>query len=295
LGLKYNVTPRFDLGLEYLYNPTRTDVLDAFSYEVFKNRTPDSYSNVNISLGYKFGKGEDKRHVDWINPVESVYASLEKIDSQASKLAQLVTDEDGDGVADLFDKEPKTPKGAKVWGDGSVVDIDKDGIPDHLDKEPFSEPGAEVAADGSMVDRDNDGIPDYRDEETNTPNGVAVDRLGKTIKLAGSGGQCCDCKNLIFPALKFQTGSARIDYASTAILHQIAETLKKCPEANLVLESYSYRNKTGASINYKRANAAIDYLNAHYAIPRDRFEHKPSDSLGSKQNLDKNTLIFHLP
>lgn len=63
----------------------------------------------------------------------------------------LTADLDGDGVQNLYDKCPDTPKGVAV--DGS----------------------------GCPVDRDKDGVPDYLDDETNTPYGMPVDSAGVAL------------------------------------------------------------------------------------------------------------------
>src|SRR5690606_28565073 len=51
---------------------------------------------------------------------------------------RLYTDTDGDGVADLFDKEPNTPAGSVVSGGGVAMDLDKiirDAIKNNLPKD----------------------------------------------------------------------------------------------------------------------------------------------------------------
>jgi outer membrane protein OmpA-like peptidoglycan-associated protein len=47
-------------------------------------------------------------------------------------------DTDGDGVVDMYDKEPNTPKESKVYGDGVSVDSDMDYVPDYRDDCPFA-------------------------------------------------------------------------------------------------------------------------------------------------------------
>lgn len=292
LGLRYKVSPMIDLGLDYQLSPTRTDVLDGYSYPVHPNRTFDSYSSFLVNLGVKLGRKDDKRHVDWINPVTEIYAAISKIDSSNSDIKELLADDDNDGVANYFDKDPNTEEGAKTWGDGTAVDIDKDGVPDHLDKEPLSEAGAEVGSDGRMIDKDGDLIPDYRDTDANTPKGASVDQFGKHITVGGSGGSCCNCDDLIYPDLQYAPGSSRLDYASTILLYEIAQNMRKCPDAKVSIESFSHRNKSASNLNERRFNAAVDYLNAHYNIPRNRFNHKETEASGKELQEKRNTLIF---
>jgi len=46
-------------------------------------------------------------------------------------------DSDGDGVTDMYDKEPNTPKESRVYGNGVSIDSDMDAIPDYRDDCPF--------------------------------------------------------------------------------------------------------------------------------------------------------------
>ena len=48
------------------------------------------------------------------------------------------SDEDNDGIIDIIDECPHTPKSIKVDLMGCPIDTDKDGVPDHIDKEPNS-------------------------------------------------------------------------------------------------------------------------------------------------------------
>ena len=75
-----------------------------------------------------------------------------------------IVDTDDDGVIDQLDKDPNTPVGVMVYGDGTPVDSDQDTIPDYLDKCPFVK--GRVDNDGCpfIGDKDRDGIPDREDK-----------------------------------------------------------------------------------------------------------------------------------
>tara|TARA_B100000809_G_scaffold43630_1_gene37845 strand:+ start:10137 stop:13775 length:3639 start_codon:yes stop_codon:yes gene_type:complete len=100
----------------------------------------------------------------------------------------IMVDSDNDGVMDQFDKDPNTPEGASVYGNGIPIDSDRDGLPDYKDKCPLKSgpveqegcPDTEDQFDWS--DSDGDGVVNQFDKEPNTPadarvygNGVAVD------------------------------------------------------------------------------------------------------------------------
>ncbi|WP_139956116.1 OmpA family protein [Flavicella sediminum] len=98
-------------------------------------------------------------------------------------------DSDGDGVVNEFDKEPNTPKNARVYGNGVAVDSDYDDVPDHMDDCPFKPgsvenkgcPEIKGAIKGNTIDTDQDGVIDLYDKEANTPFGVKVYSNGVAI------------------------------------------------------------------------------------------------------------------
>lgn len=269
-GFKRNVGKMLDVGVEYKNHYTRSDNIDGFSFPVWRNRVFDFYGLLSLQASIKLG-GKDgiDDHYDWLNPVESIYTTLDSLEEIKEKVDLLLLDTDEDGVADYFDKEPDTDKDAWVWGSGEAADIDMDGIPDYKDAEPYSERGAIVDADGIMVDADNDGVPDYRDEDTKTQAGALVNpRTGSAVRV---GGACCDCDDVILPSIVFDNGSSRINPEFYGVLYNVAEKMKACPDLKVMAAGYAVRSKSGSQLAFKRANAIIDYLNANYNIPRDRF------------------------
>jgi outer membrane protein OmpA-like peptidoglycan-associated protein len=271
VGTKRNLGEWLDIGIEYKNHYTRSDNIDAFSFPVWRNRVMDFYGLLSVQGSIKLG-GKDgvTDHYDWLNPVESIYSTLDSMKQLEEKVDLMLLDTDDDGVADYWDKEPETPEGNWVWGSGETADIDMDGVPDNIDAEPFSERGAIVDKDGVMVDVDNDNVPDYRDEDTKTQTGVLVNpRTGTAVK--GGGGACCDCEDVILPAVVFDNGSSRIKPEFYGALYAVAEKMKACPDLKVLASGYAVRSKSGSQLAFKRTNAIIDYLNANYNIPRDRF------------------------
>ena len=64
------------------------------------------------------------------------FEKKEKIDVDIESFNR--SDEDNDGIIDIIDECPHTPKSIKVDLMGCPIDTDKDGVPDHIDKEPNS-------------------------------------------------------------------------------------------------------------------------------------------------------------
>lgn len=282
VGVKYNVLPILDLGIEYRMNFTRSDNLDAFSYPVWRNRYADFYSIFGFQASLKFGSKDNiEEHYDWLNPVEDIYSTMDTLMEIGDKVELLLVDDDEDGVANYYDKEPESEKDAWVFGNGVAADIDRDGVPDHRDEQPYSEKGSEVDVNGVMVDVDKDNVPDYRDDDTKTPAKALVDGGGNEIniaKIVSESAACCDCENVMLPAIVFDNGSARIKPEFYGALYSVAEKMKQCPNLNVDATGYAYRSKSGSNLATKRINAIIDYLNANYNIPRDRFEANNSGS-----------------
>jgi outer membrane protein OmpA-like peptidoglycan-associated protein len=88
-------------------------------------------------------------------------------------------DTDRDGVLDLVDHCPDTPRGALVdKHDGCPWDLDQDGIMEGLDKCPDTQGGWPVDESGCPLDSDGDAVPDGADDCVDTPMGAIVDERG---------------------------------------------------------------------------------------------------------------------
>lgn len=173
LAVHYELTPRFDLGLDFTYNYVNTEKMDAtvgglsdyqtqqgiwtFAKGESKN---DGWGMASIALTYKLGKnavrakkgvydaGSGRYHLRWANPQSLIPVPYNPTMDDADSIAKanmpkpvdprLYTDSDGDGVADLFDKEANTPAGSVVSGGGVAMDLDKiirDAIKNNLPKD----------------------------------------------------------------------------------------------------------------------------------------------------------------
>jgi len=287
-GIKFKLSKTIDLGIEDAYHFTFTDLLDGFQYVHINNKKRDDfYSMTGVTLTVKLGtRKRDKEHIEWRNPIEGIYARLDKLDRRVD---MLYKDSDGDGISDVFDKDNNTPEGVKVYGDGTSVDSDNDGVPDYKDVEPFSDPGAKVDENGKSIDSDGDGVPDSRDLEPNTPKGNMVNFQGQSIgnKFAtkeevkelgdGRGG-------FFFPSIYFQYNQANIVREYESELQSIAKTMRE--NTGLVLKVIGYCDVRGTDpynddLGMRRAKAVIDYMVRVYGFPASSFE---PVSMGKRQN-----------
>jgi len=304
VGVKRNFGKILDLGVELKMHYTRSDNLDALSAPVWRNRFTDYYTLISFQASFKIksNKENDENHYDWLNPVESIYEKMDSISAIANALAK---DSDGDGVADFFDKDPNTPENVNVYGNGLAVDSDGDGIIDANDDEPFSDKGATVDNKGAMIDSDMDGIPDYRDEDPSSPSNSVVNNKGVHITSAPSssgspassgGAGCCDCNDVLFPPVVFESGSSKIKPEFYGILHEIAMKMKECPDLKIRTIGYpdgSVGAKSGEQLSRMRVNAVVDYLNDYYGIQRNRIsvDYKTTEDSGSRYQKNKKVEI----
>lgn len=138
IGVKLRLTDKIHMNLNVAYNISMSDFIDNYK----ANNNTDNYYFGYANLQYVIGKRvfapsevpkEDTRYKD----VD--FTSLEN------------ADEDGDGVKDVNDECPNSPKGTKVDSKGCPKDGDGDGVPDHLDKEPNTKKGALVDENGTTL------------------------------------------------------------------------------------------------------------------------------------------------
>ncbi|MFZ9777546.1 MAG: OmpA family protein [Schleiferiaceae bacterium] len=202
-----------------------------------------------------------------VKDLEAEVASLK------GELTKVQKDSDGDGVADAFDLEPNTPKGALIDGSGRALDLDGDGVRHELDVDPFSQRGVRVDASGAEMDSDGDGVADSKDKEPNTPAGSLVNFQGKRIEV--SGGISNSVASAFIPEVMFATNSVTVSADEEAKLAVVAKMLKANP--NIRLQIIGHADKTGSEktnlkVAERRAKAVLRVLTTTFSLPESRFE-----------------------
>ena len=117
VGIKWKINPYLQGRVYGTYNHLFTDWIDNIS------SGNDDYF---LSFGFTMNYVIHKLH----------FEKKEKIDVDIESFNR--SDEDNDGIIDIIDECPHTPKSIKVDLMGCPIDTDKDGVPDHIDKEPNS-------------------------------------------------------------------------------------------------------------------------------------------------------------
>ncbi|MBK5284376.1 MAG: thrombospondin type 3 repeat-containing protein, partial [Bacteroidia bacterium] len=142
-GLKLRLSDKFHIRVSAIYHLTNTTLIDGIDSEGQGERH-------GSDKGDKFLYTSASLHFD----LSGKKGSATKTKTSGEKLSWGGTsdlelqDSDKDGVNDLMDECPGTPKGIKVNERGCPQDSDNDGIPDYRDKEPNSAREALVNEDG---------------------------------------------------------------------------------------------------------------------------------------------------
>ncbi len=296
LGLSYRATSKLDVFLDFRGYYLNSDKLDA---TISPNATNDKYTYNSLGVTYHLGKSGGKSRKMDENSTEA----------QMNDLLDKFKDTDGDGVADVNDKEINTVKGAKVGSDGVALDTDGDGIADHLDAEKLS-PCKDVDAQGVAKDSDADGVIDCKDKEPNTAKGAQVDANGKTISTgtapaATSTPTSSNSKTPSasagvvsgLPSVFFDLNSSTISYKNYPALTQVAQYLKANPSAKLVLVGNS--DKVGSAeynkkLSEKRAKAIVEHLVKNNGVDKTRLTVVAKGSeepISTKRNSEQNRRV----
>jgi OOP family OmpA-OmpF porin len=284
-GLKYRLSDRFVIHGEYTLHATNVDDIDGYEVNLSED---DDFSYANIGINYILGKQE--KAIEWVNPLSTIYNDLYDVKDRVDMMSG---DKDKDGVADMFDREPATPEGTKVYGDGTSVDSDADGVADSQDADPFSSKGAKVDGNGKEVDGDGDSVPDSRDMEPNTGKGQLVDARG--IGIPGSnmeGGKVTSTsggmESVYLPSVFFAYNSMTVADVYNETLASIALVLKNNPNINMNVvghcdakASEGYNQKLGM----KRAEAVKSVLMKKFHIDGARLN---ATTKGESDMLSKN-------
>ncbi|MCC6767955.1 MAG: hypothetical protein IT240_02830 [Bacteroidia bacterium] len=137
LGLSFQISPQVQLGFSWERFMLQSDNLD-------RNTNDARWDQLNrYALSLRFNIVKHEKVIKQI-PLKKTIPYEPGIDPQLL----LFSDEDSDGVADLYDMCLGTPAGITVNLQGCPPDTDGDGIPDYLDKETATPAGTWVDENG---------------------------------------------------------------------------------------------------------------------------------------------------
>jgi len=261
MGVKFKLTNMINLDLGYTMNFVDGDNLDGFAYwqvpiGYSSTTKKDKFSYTHLGIEFAIGK-KSKSQLLFDNPAARLNNSLQtqinqlsnKVDSLAMKQKGL-DDFDGDGVADLFDKEPNTPAGCPV------------------------------DAQGIMRDTDGDGVVDCKDKQLITPTEcqpVDVDGVGKCPDPeCCKGGRIGDpdltvAPVLEYPGIKFDPNSQKLGKEELATIATIAAKMKANPDSKIIIKGYPETSKSSQALCQKRVDAIKKRMIEREGISADRI------------------------
>lgn len=235
-GVAFRISPRFNIGIEQNFD---IPVSGSKSLDGLATDERKVFAHSTVRLNFNIGKSSKRvEPLWWVNPLNYIYSELNE--PKHMKIPkQMLDDADGDGVADQFDLEPNTPKGAPV---------DTHGV---------------------SRDTDGDGVPDYKDKELITPTRcmpVDADGVGNCPcdPKCGAAPQGCNIGNL--PSITFKAGSSVLSSDAKAMLASVAEKMRSNPECSIDVVGFDKKEQSS-----KQVEAVANYLSEQLGIQASRI------------------------
>lgn len=141
-GLNFRVSPRSNIRLSSTFSYAFTDLIDNYSHKGVEGRRGDKLNDMYLFTAVSY-------HFDFFSPKKTKKSRYDDME-----FASMEGDSDGDGVEDILDQCPGTPKGGTVDEKGCPLDSDLDGVYDYMDEEPNTDPNLNVDAKGVGITDD---------------------------------------------------------------------------------------------------------------------------------------------
>jgi hypothetical protein len=251
IGAQFRINKRINLSIE-----DRVTTVIGYDEDLFDGQrlntvggdadpSPNKDGLNYLNVGLNFNLGNTSKRVEplyWLNPLDYTYGELSNPRHMILP-DPVLSDSDGDGIADQFDKCPGTPAG---------VAVDSHGCP---------------------MDTDGDGVPDDRDKQLITPTEcqpVDADGVGK-CPCHCEGGVGSACSNVGAGSLVFTSGSTRISPSMQGQLSSLASQMQANPTCRVVVTGNGAGSKVQQQRAWDRVNAVIEYMSERNGIDRNRF------------------------
>jgi OOP family OmpA-OmpF porin len=248
IGLKFSLSDLVNLDLGYRAQIVDNDNFDGTYLHADVHRDKFSYGFIGVE--FALGKKE-KPQLMFDNPAsrlnDILQGGINNVQTQVDSLHKGMVDTDGDGVADIFDKEPNTPKGCAVDSHGVTLDTDGDGVPDCKDKQLITPTECQPV--------DADGVGKCPDPEC--------------CKNMAANANACNLGDL--PSISFKNRSLALSSDAKAMLATVASKLKNSAGCSITVTGYPAATKASQALCNKRVNAIKAYLTEKEGISEDRI------------------------
>ena len=259
VGFAFKISDKFNVAIETM--GIRPFGKDQDLVDGFAGNDNDFINYTQIRLNFNIGQREGiKQPLYWASPFEDIMRDIAELKARPKF---DLTDEDKDGIVDMWDEDTATPAGARVDAKGNVLDSDGDGVADYKDKEPYSAPGYTVNGDGIAQ------IPEPSYITEGDVNKIVAAKI-KDYDLTAANAAV----NWYLPNINFGNNSYTVARSEYEKLHQIGKVIRDNPQMNFVVRGYTdqvasenYNNV----LSYNRAAATVDHLVNTYNIPRNRL------------------------
>ncbi len=224
LSLKYSINRTIDIELRPGWYFNYEDHLDA---TISNKQNWETFFVTHLGLAFNLSK-------------KRTMTVTELSTGTQNDIPFNIVDSDGDGVMDQLDKEPDTPLGVMVYGNGVSVDSDKDGLPDHKDKCPLVFGDAANEGCPLIIDTDKDGIPDDKDL-CPTVAGIAINKGCPELKKEVETPKINIEESLaaLASAIYFDLGKDEIRRDSYKIVESIAIIINQAPNTEFIVEGHT--------------------------------------------------------
>lgn len=254
LGLKRRLNDKIDVELRSTYNFNYEDHLDG---AISLKQTHEHFITTMVGVIYKFKNKEGQ---------PSIWG-----DEATEEDGFELVDTDDDGVIDDFDKDNRTPKGVKVYGDGTAVDTDKDGISDFEDDCPLVYGLRSKKGCPEFLDTDGDGVSDDKDA---CPDTAGLVEYGGCPKMEPKK-QVEQRLNFLVKNVYFDTDKSDIKVESYPSLVELATVLNQNPELSFYVDGHT--DSTGGvefnqKLSEKRANEIKNFLENNLGVSKTQLE-----------------------
>ncbi len=248
-GMQIRLSKRFNIALENRFTmfAGNQDLLDGQRWAEQVAGSPvstsqkDAINYTSLGLNFNLGGKNNVEPLYWLNPLDHVYGEL-----SAPRHMQLpepvLSDTDGDGIADQFDKCPGTPSGVAVDSHGCPMDTDGDGVPDYLDKQLITPTECQPV--------DADGVGEC---PCNCDGIVAA------------------CGNISAGSIAFTGSNTKVATSVQAQLATLAAQMQANPTCKIVLIGQGNASKVQQQRSWDRVNAIQEYMSEKHGIDRNRF------------------------